>query len=370
MEHHTLGNSGLKVSRLALGTMTFGDEWGWGAPEKDARAIFDAYLEAGGNLIDTADLYTNGSSETMLGKFVRDSGARDRVVVATKFSFCAEGGNPNAGGNGRKNVMRAVEGSLRRLGLGHIDLYLLHAWDRFTPAEEVMRTLDDLVSSGKVRHVGLSNVPAWYAARAQGIAEMRGHEPVCALQLEYSLAERGVEHEFVPMCARLGMGIMAWSPLAGGLLCGKYSVSKGKVEGEGRVKTTAGSGNPALEKATPRNLRIAAEVTRVAARIGRTPAQVALNWVANRPGVAAALVGATKLSQLRDNLRALEFEIPARMAARLERASDPGMPYPYYFFGGAMQAMVSGGTVVDEKPPGYWPGRAPRGPAPPGPAGE
>lgn len=368
MDYHTLGNSGLKVSRLALGTMTFGDDWGWGAPEKAAREIFDAYLDAGGNFVDTADLYTNGNSETMLGKFIRDSGSQDRVVVATKFSFNAEPGNPNAGGAGRKNVMRAVEGSLRRLGLGHIDLYLLHAWDRFTPAEELMRTFDDLVSSGKVRHVGLSNVPAWFAARAQGIAEMRGHEPLCALQLEYSLAERGVEHEYVPLCAALGMGIMAWSPLASGLLCGKYSVTKEGVKGEGRLEKTAGSGNPALEKATPRNVRIAAEVCRVAEKIGRKPAQVALNWVANRPGVASVLVGATKPSQLQDNLQALDFEIPARLLARLEGASDPGRPYPQYFFDDGMQAMVNGGVTVGEKHAGYWPDAVSRAPAPADPA--
>src|SRR6185437_763329 len=191
--YYTLGNSGLRVSRLALGTMTFGTEWGWGSDEAGSKQIFDAYLDAGGNFFDTADLYTSGTSETWLGKFVADRKARDRAVIATKFTFNADPTNPNGGGNGRKNILRAVEGSLRRLGTDYIDLYLLHAWDQITPPEEVMRTLDDLVRAGKVRHVGLSDVPAWYASRAQTIAEFRGYEPLCALQLEYSLTERSIE---------------------------------------------------------------------------------------------------------------------------------------------------------------------------------
>ncbi|TIW63589.1 MAG: aldo/keto reductase, partial [Mesorhizobium sp.] len=198
MNYYTLGNSGLRVSRIALGTMTFGTEWGWGADRETARSMFDAYVEAGGNFFDTADLYTNGTSETWLGEFVAERGLRDKAVIATKFTMNTEPGNPNSGGNGRKNIMRAVEASLRRLGTDYIDLYLLHVWDRLTPAEEVMRTLDDLVRAGKVRHIGLSDVPAWYAGRAQAIAELRGYEPVSALQLEYSLAERSIEHEFVP----------------------------------------------------------------------------------------------------------------------------------------------------------------------------
>src|SRR4028118_1129239 len=176
--YYTLGRSGLRVSRLALGAMTFGTESGWGADEDTARQLFNTYIDAGGNFIDTADLYTNGTSESWIGKFVAERGLRDRVVISTKFSYNAEPGNPNAGGNGRKNILRAVEGSLQRLGTDYIDLYILHTWDRITPAEEVMRTFDDLVSSGKVRHVGLSDTPAWYAARAQTLAEWRGYEPL------------------------------------------------------------------------------------------------------------------------------------------------------------------------------------------------
>ena len=357
MDYYTLGRSGLKVSRLALGTMTFGDDWGWGADDTVSRQLFDAYVEAGGNLFDTADLYTGGRSEEMLGRFIAEAGLRDAAVIATKFSFNAAPGNPNAGGNGRKNILRAVEGSLRRLGTDYIDLYILHAWDRLTPAEEVMRTLDDLVTAGKVRHIGLSNVPAWYAGRAQTLAELRGWEPVSAVQLEYSLAERAIENEFVDLGTRLGMGIMVWSPLASGLLSGKYRPGREGGEGEGRLAALAGSGNPVFEKFTERNWRIVAELEAVAGELGRPMAQVAVNWVANRPGVATVLVGATKLSQLQGSLAALDFAIPAELAARLEAASAPQPGYPYTFFSPAMQGMVTGGATVGDKPPAYLPDR-------------
>ena len=224
-QYYTLGRSGLRVSRLALGTMTFGTEWGWGADRDTACQLFNTYVDAGGNFIDTADLYTNGTSETWIGEFVRERGLRDRVAIATKFSYNADSGNPNTGGNGRKNILRAIDGSLQRLGTDYIDLYILHTWDRITPAEEVMRTLDDLVRAGKVRYVGLSDVPAWYASRAQTLAELRGYEPLSTLQLEYSLVERNIENEFIPLGTQHGMGVMVWSPLASGLLSGKYKPS-------------------------------------------------------------------------------------------------------------------------------------------------
>src|SRR5713226_516627 len=223
--YFTLGRTGLRVSRLALGTMTFGTEWGWGTDKETARELVNTYVDAGGNFFDTADLYTNGTSETWLGEFVAERGLRDAAVISTKFSYNAQPGNPNAGGNGRKNILRAVEASLKRLGTDYIDLYILHTWDRVTPAEEVMRTLDDLVRSGKVRYVGLSNVPAWYASRAQTIAEMRGYERFSAFQLEYSLAERGIEDELLPFGIAHGLGTMVWSPLGSGLLSGKYKPS-------------------------------------------------------------------------------------------------------------------------------------------------
>ncbi|MEM9695440.1 MAG: aldo/keto reductase [Myxococcota bacterium] len=353
--YYTLGRTGLRVSPLALGTMTFGDDWGWGADTDVSQSIFDAYVEAGGNFFDTADLYTNGRSEEMLGGFIADRGLRDQAVIATKFSYNAAPGNPNAGGNGRKNIMRAVEGSLRRLQTDYIDLYILHTWDRVTPPEEVMRTLDDLVRSGKVRHVGLSDVPAWYASRAQAVAEFRGYEPVSALQVEYSLAERNVEDEFVDLGTRHGMGMMVWSPLASGLLSGKYRPSEGGGEGDGRLKELAASGNPAFAKFTPRNWAIVAELEAVARELDRSMAQVALNWVAHRPGVASVLVGATKLHQLQDNLRALDFTIPEELQQRLDTVSAPERRFPYVFFGPEIQGMITGGTNVGDKPPHYHP---------------
>ncbi|MDJ0644184.1 MAG: aldo/keto reductase, partial [Erythrobacter sp.] len=313
------------------------------------------YAEAGGNFFDTADLYTNGNSERMLGRYIKDAGIRDKAVIATKFSYNAEPGNPNAGGNGRKNIMRAVEGSLERLGTDYIDLYILHTWDRVTPAEEVMRTMDDLVTSGKVRHVGLSDVPAWYAARAQTIAEFRGYERLSALQLEYSLAERNLEDEFTDLATQHGMGIMVWSPLASGLLSGKYKPSEGTASGEGRLATTAGSGNPAFEKFTDRNWAIVAELEAVAKELDRSMAQVAVNWVANRPGVASVLVGATKVGQMRDNLGALDFEIPTELLARLDEVSAHESRFPYSFFAPDMQAMLQGGVPVGSKPAHYYP---------------
>ena len=272
-QYFTLGHSGLRVSRLALGTMTFGTDSGYGADKETSRRIFNSYLDAGGNLIDTADLYTNGTSERWVGEFIKERGSRDRAVIATKFSFSADPANPNAGGNGRKNMLRAVEGSLKRLGTDYIDLYILHAWDTITPAEEVMRTFDDLVRSGKVRHVGLSNSPAWYASRAQAIAELRGYEPLSALQLEYSLVQRSIESEFIPLGIRHGMGTMVWSPLASGLLSGKYKPSATGQFGQGRLQAVSGSGNPVFEKLTERNFAIVAELERVASELGKSMAR-------------------------------------------------------------------------------------------------
>jgi aryl-alcohol dehydrogenase-like predicted oxidoreductase len=351
--YFTLGRSGLRVSRLALGTMTFGTEWGWGADEAAARSMFDAYLDAGGNFIDTADLYTNGTSEEWIGRFVAARGARDRVVIATKFGFNAEPGNPNGGGNGRKNILRAVEGSLRRLGTDYIDLYLLHAWDRVTPVEEVMRTFDDLVRGGKVRHVGFSDVPAWYAAKGATLAQLRGWDAPVALQLEYSLVERNIEREFVDLGAEAGIGLVAWSPLASGLLSGKYRPRKGGGAGEGRLETLKGSSNPGFAKFSERNFRIVAELEKIALEVNRSMAQVAINWVAHRPGVASVIVGATKPAQLADNLGALDFTLPAELAQRLDGASRPAAQFPYTFFDAEIQGMVHGGVPVGDEPAGY-----------------
>jgi aryl-alcohol dehydrogenase-like predicted oxidoreductase len=344
-EYVLLGRSGLRVSRFCLGTMTFGTDWGWGSPEDASRQIFNEFLNSGANFIDTADGYTNGTSETLIGKFLKERGDRDRVVLATKFGFGREQGNPNSGGNGRKNIYSALHSSLRRLQTDYIDLYWLHNWDTLTSAEEVMSTLDDLVRSGKVRYVGFSNCSGWYLGRAQTIAELRGYERVIALQLEYSLVERNIEHEHVPAALELGMGITPWSPLASGLLTGRYQSSAGDLGGEGRLQAVRE--HPAFSHLlTERNWAIAGELVKVARQIGRSPAQAALNWVTNRPAVSSTIIGASKIQQLHDNLASLDFTIPPELRKRLDDISAPEIHYPYYFFSGELSKMVSSGTTI------------------------
>lgn len=349
MNYHLLGRTGLRVSPLALGTMTFGNDWGWGSSEDTARKIFNAYIDVGGNFVDTADLYTNGTSESLVGKYIKERSLRDKVVLATKYTFNGQPGNPNAGGNGRKNLYRAIDSSLKRLGTDYIDLFWVHAWDTLTPVEEVIQSLNTLVESGKVRYVGLSDCPAWYVSRAQTLAELRGWERVAALQLEYNLTERSIENEFVPMVQELGMGICVWSPLANGFLSGKYE--KGRL-GEGRLKATQGSGNPALERVISRekNWEIAEELKHVARQIDRSPAQIALNWVAKRPGVSSTLIGATKIDQLETNLRSLDFDLPLELRQRLDRVSAPDLATPYMFFEGTIHGMTTGGTKITREP--------------------
>ncbi len=345
-DYTTLGRSGLRVSPLCLGTMTFGTEWGFGVEEKASKEIFDRYIGAGGNFVDTADGYTAGHSEEMVGKFVADAKLRDRVVIATKFTFNAQAGNPNAGGNGRKNVYRALEGSLRRLKTDYVDLYYLHAWDRVTPVEEVVNTLSDLIRAGKIRYYAFSDTPAWYAARAQTLAEKEGKERLVALQLEYSLIERDIEREHVPVSQELGIGICPWAPLAAGFLSGKYRREGNDWQGEGRFDQFRKSGSPMLRKFTERHWNILNAVLDVAKKLGKTPAQIALNWAATRPGITSAIIGATKLAQVEDNLGSIEFAIPAELRKILDDTSaiEPGTPYG--FFQSMIQSWISGGTAL------------------------
>ncbi len=343
----TLGRSGLRISPLCLGTMTFGTEWGWGSEENVSRSVFDGYVDAGGNFVDTADAYTGGHSEELVGKFIADRKLRDRIVLATKFTFNAEPGNPNAGGNGRKNIYRALEGSLRRLRTDYIDLYWLHAWDTVTPAEEVVATLNDLVREGKIRHYGLSDTPAWYVARAYTLAEKESKERPIALQLEYSLVERNIEREHIPVAQELGLGICPWSPLASGFLTGKYKRQGEDGSGDGRLEKTKDSGNPTLMRFNPQNWRVLDVLLEVAKEVGRQPALVALNWVATQPGISSTIIGASKLAQLHDNLSSIEFTIPAELRRRLNEASAIASIHPYMFFESFIQGMISGGTAID-----------------------
>jgi aryl-alcohol dehydrogenase-like predicted oxidoreductase len=350
--YRLLGRTGLRVSPLALGALTFG-EGGWYAGEDAARAIFLRYLEAGGNFVDTAINYAEGRSEELLGTFMEETGTRERLVVATKFSVASRPGDPNSGGNGRKNILASLDTSLRRLRTDYVDLYWLHMWDELTPVDEVMSTLDALVRSGRVRAIGLSNTPGWYAAKAQLTARHHGWEPVAALQLEYSLAERAIEREHVPLARDLGLGIVPWSPLANGLLAGKYAPDRSvrgrltEMAEDGTADALRAWGNPAISKLHTERSRAIAELLRECAdELGRTPAQLALNWVTNRPGVASTLIGVTSVAQLEDDLGALDFEIPGELAARLDEASRPEPVYPYYFAGPALGATVTGGTSI------------------------
>jgi len=341
----TLGRSGLIVSPFCLGTMTFGN-YRWGSSDEESRRIFDRYVEDGGNFVDVADVYSDGKSEEVLGHFIADSNLRDKMVVATKFTFNPQEGNPNAGGNGRKNIYRALEGSLRRLNTDYVDLYWMHVWDTITPVEEVVHTLSTLVRSGKIRYYAFSDVPAWYAARAVTLAEERGLEPPIALQLEYSLIERNIEREHVPAAQELGLGICPWSPLASGFLAGKYTREGASSSKGSRLHVLKDSDNPVFQKFTERNFKVADVLQEVAKQMGRSAAQVALNWVATQPGVTSTIIGATKIKQLEDNLAALSFEIPAELRKKLDDASALEPAHPYMFFDGVLQDRIRGGVKV------------------------
>jgi aryl-alcohol dehydrogenase-like predicted oxidoreductase len=316
--YRLLGRSGLRVSPLALGGMTIGADWGWGADADEARRMVDLYLDRGGNFIDTADVYTGGSSERLLGEFLKDR--RERVVLATKYNSSTDPTNPNASGNHRRNMVRSVEASLRRLDTDYIDLLYLHAWDGTTPVEEIMRGLDDLVGAGKVVYIGMSDTPAWQVARMQTIADLRGWAPLIALQVEYSLVQRTVERELIPMAAELGLGVIPWSPLASGVLTGKYSradlAHTGSADPSGSRKNVA-AGNGAL---TERALGIADVVGEVAAELGVSRAQAALAWTLVNPAVTSPIIGARTAEQLADNLGALDVEFAPEQLARLEAA--------------------------------------------------
>jgi len=343
-EYTTLGRTGLRVSPLCLGAMGFGTGWGWGADPKQSFEMLDLYVQGGGNFIDTANGYQMGQSEQIVGQYVADRKLRDKAVIATKFTFGVEPGNPNAGGNGRKNIYTAVEASLRRLGTDYIDLYYLHAWDMITPVEEVVSTLTDLVREGKIRYYGLSDTPAWYFTRAQTLAEKDGLERCATLQLEYSLSERNIEREHIPAAQELGIGLCPWSPLAGGLLSGKYRRQGATGVGEGRLTLP----NPIFNKFTEHNWKVLDALLEVSRKIGRTPAQVALNWLATQPGVTSIILGATKSAQLAENLASLDFSVPAELRKQLDDVGKPEPIHPYNFYDPWMQARISGNTTVRE----------------------
>ncbi len=327
MRYKLLGKSGLRVSELCLGTMTFGDDWGWGSSKNESRSVYDAFVESGGNFIDTADLYTNGTSERFLGEFMASD--RERIVLATKYTNTAPGSDPNAAGNQRKNMMQSVEASLQRLKTDYIDLYWLHVWDFTTPVEEVMRAFDDLVRQGKVLYIGISDAPAWIVARANMLAELRGWTSFVGLQIEYSLIERTSERELLPMARELDLGVTAWSPLAGGLLTGKYAPD---ADADGEEKRLKHPMMAPLVDIDERKQAIAATVAEIADAIGKTAAQVALNWLRQQPGVVIPIIGARRLSQLKDNLACVEFSLDEEHLQRLNDVSRIELGFPHDFF--------------------------------------
>jgi aryl-alcohol dehydrogenase-like predicted oxidoreductase len=318
MKYRLLGRSGLRVSDLFLGTMTFGEEWGWGAPPEECRRMFEAYAEAGGNVIDTAVNYTGGASERIVGELIRSE--RDRYVVSTKYTLSTDPHDPNASGNHRKNLMRSLERSLERLDTDRIDLYWVHIWDPRTPIEETMRALDDAVRAGKVLYVGISDAPAWVVSRANTLAEWHDWSPAVAVQVPYSLVQRDVERDLLPMADTLGLSVAAWSPLAGGVLSGKFQ--GGNRIGPSRVE--AGS-------ISQRDLAIADEVAAVAKELDASPAQVAIAWTTARNPHLHPIVGARHLDQLTDNLEASDLVLSDEAIHHLDTVSTISLGFPHDF---------------------------------------
>jgi aryl-alcohol dehydrogenase-like predicted oxidoreductase len=340
LDHYvTLGRSGLRVSPFCLGAMTFGEDLGWGTSEKDSARIIDRFLERGGNFIDTANVYTFGHSEKILGDHLgRHAARRDRVVLATKFYGNLFPADPNGGGAGRKSLVAACEQSLRRLQTDYIDLYWMHAWDRHTPIEETLRALDDLVRAGKVRYVGFSDTPAWKVAQAQGLAQLHGWTPLVALQIEYSLLQRTVEGELIPMSLELGLGVTPWSPLKSGVLSGKYT-----RENRNTQKASRG---PWVESALhEQTYKVLDVLVAVARELDVPPAHVALAWVQGRPGVSSTIIGARTLEQLDQNLAALDVRLRPEQLALLDEVSRPTLDFPAEFLQRAGSFMHGGLTV-------------------------
>jgi len=388
MKYYLLGKSGLRVSEFCLGTMTFGEEWGWGSSKEESRKIFNAYVEAGGNFIDTANKYTEGTSEKYIGEFI--SSDRDRFVLATKYTSNTRRGDPNAGGNHRKNMVQSLESSLRRLNTDYIDLYWVHAWDPLTPVEELMRALDDMVKAGKILYAGISDAPAWIVSQANTIANLRGWTEFSGLQIEYSLIERTPERELLPMANSLDIGVTAWSPLGNGILTGKYNKlieqqqqqlqqqsqpQNGLPSTSSTLKDNEGIGNDAdsstrlnaLKSISPglvsklltvKNMIITEEVIRVANDTGHSPSQVALNWIRqqqditpNKKNRIIPIIGATKESQIIDNLTSLEFDLSNEHLKKLNKISKIELGFPHDFLNSKMiiDIIYGGSKIYDHR---------------------
>lgn len=339
LDHYvTLGRSGLRVSPLCLGAMTFGEDLGWGSSVEESEQIIDRYVELGGNFIDTANFYTASHSEKIIGDHVgRHSARRDRLTIATKFSGNLYPGDPNGGGSGRKAIVNACENSLRRLQTDYIDLYWLHMWDANTPIDETMAALDDLVRAGKVRYLGVSDTPAWKIVEANLIARFRGWSSFIGLQIEYSLLQRTVEQELVPMAGEFGLGITPWSPLGGGALSGKYTrANAGQQEAD----------RGALLELDDKTYDVVDELEIIAKVHDTSVASVALAWVHAKPGVTSIIIGARRMSQFEENIRALDVTLTAEELARLDAITAPTLGFPQSILPMAA-ALVNGGTTIN-----------------------
>jgi aryl-alcohol dehydrogenase-like predicted oxidoreductase len=337
MRYRLLGASGLRVAELILGAMTFGEQGGVGAPPQECRRMLDAYTDAGGNAIDTANNYRGGTSETILGELLE--GRRDRYVLSTKYTVSRDAGDPNAAGNHRKNLILSLETSLRRLRTDYVDIYWVHMWDRSTPVEETMRALDDAVRAGKVLYVGVSDTPAWVVAQANTIAQWRGWTPFIGLQVPYSLLQRDIERELLPMAESLNLGVTAWSPLGGGILSGKFTGD------------TSPTGTRVAADAIPdRDRAIAAVVVDLAGELAVSPAQLAIAWTRTRSDRIHPIVGARRLDQLEDNLRAVDVTIPTQALARLDDASRIPLGFPSDFIASASSWVFgAAASLVDRR---------------------
>ncbi len=340
MKYKLFGKTGLKVSELCLGTMTFGEEWGWGASKQESHKIFEAFAEAGGNFIDTANCYTNGTSEKFVGEFTRHE--RERFVIATKYSQSMRPGDPNACGNHRKNLTESLEASLKRLGTDYIDVYWVHFWDFMTPVEEVMRALEDAVRSGKILYAGISDAPAWIVAQSNTLTALRGWTGFAGLQIEYSLMERTPERELLPMARAFELAVTAWGTLGSGVLTGKYKEEPSLKE-KPRLETGAGDFRGQINS---KNLGLADRVAAVSRELGRSPSQVAINWVRQQGNLFIPILGARTAAQMKENLGCLAFRLPAEPMDDLEEASRVELGFPHDFLANNLiRDFVYGGTL-------------------------
>jgi aryl-alcohol dehydrogenase-like predicted oxidoreductase len=348
MRYTLLGRTGLRISEVCFGAMTFGEDWGWGAPPQECERMLAEFAAAGGNFVDTANAYTNGSSERILGELIAPD--RDRWVLATKYSLSGRADDPNAGGSHRKNLVTSLEASLRRLGTDYIDLYWVHVWDVFTPVEEVLRGLDDVIRAGKVRYIGISDTPAWLVAQANTLAELRGWTSFAGLQVPYSLTERTSERELLPMAAALQLTVTSWGPLGQGVLNGRYGTGQGTPAT--RLAATGEYGSNLL---TERNLAIASAASAIADDRGISTPQVAIAWVLAQRHRASIvpILGARTREQLGDNLAALRVELTPAELTQLDRVSKIPLGFPHDFPG---RRMAYGDTysLVDSHRPTIW----------------